>query len=752
MINKQLAAARAAILNSISGSYAYTEQCDIDADKYISEMLCPKKPTDSLWEDIGGMSVNSASITAVYRRIYAITLAYRHKESRHYHSEKALDAVRASIKTAGRLWYNKHTEMYGNWWHFLIGVPSQLCKILAVIWDKINDDEREEYAAALERFCLYQAYCGVEPKLGEAQAGANLVNISNYDYIMGVLTGNEQKIEKAVSLFYTVFDYKQENSGLDGFYRDGSFLQHGVPYNGSYGREFLNGIVDMAESLHGTKWGFREEHFERINEWIDKGYLPFVFKGSMMDIVNGRAIVRNNTDKKHGYQVGRTILHYAQLLSDETRRRRYCETVKYWFLKSSPTNGITWKTDCDELSAKIILNGKYDMMDHTPTGMYVFPNMERAAYRPCADWAAGFAVYSSRIPTYELTNGENKKGWYTGSGAVYIYNSDDAHYARDYWLAADMYSIPGTTVDSAVRYYDGEGSHYQDGDFEGKSSKPFAGGLSDGECGVMTMELEAVKVGAASDLTARKSYFAFPEGIMCIGSDISGGNGEVYTCVENRAADDFELTADGKSVNADGSVINARRIYLSGSCGRIGWYFPEGGSVEVKSSVRTASPSEVRHDSNLPDVTKRYLTLKLKHGCRPEDASYEYMIMPEITDERLTEYSAEPSISVLSKGKGIHAVYSASLKKTAAVFFERGEVNGLECSGAAIVIAEDNGSVSLADPSRLSEEITVIIDGNIKYEDNNDAVVSYDGNKTIIKFITKNKNGKSIKINAKSSK
>ena len=35
MINKQLAAARAAILNSISGSYAYTEQCDIDADKYI---------------------------------------------------------------------------------------------------------------------------------------------------------------------------------------------------------------------------------------------------------------------------------------------------------------------------------------------------------------------------------------------------------------------------------------------------------------------------------------------------------------------------------------------------------------------------------------------------------------------------------------------------------------------------------------------------------------------------------------------
>ena len=64
-----------------------------------------------------------------------------------------------------------------------------------------------------------------------------------------------------------------------------------------------------------------------------------------------------------------------------------------------------------------------------------------------------------------MTNGENKKGWYTGSGAVYIYNSDDAHYARDYWLAADMYSIPGTTVDSAVRYYDGEGSHYQDGDF-----------------------------------------------------------------------------------------------------------------------------------------------------------------------------------------------------------------------------------------------------------------------------------------------
>ncbi|WP_162515467.1 polysaccharide lyase family 8 super-sandwich domain-containing protein [Aeromonas sobria] len=50
-------------------------------------------------------------------------------------------------------------------------------------------------------------------------------------------------------------------------------------------------------------------------------------------------------------------------------------------------------------------------------------------------------------------NDENRKGWFTGDGATYIYNTDLSQYT-DYWPLINPYHIAGTTVDMTTNLDD----------------------------------------------------------------------------------------------------------------------------------------------------------------------------------------------------------------------------------------------------------------------------------------------------------
>lgn len=756
-LDEQIAAARVSVLKSISESYAYSSSMDTAAQKlYQGAAITISSAEDSMWADIsmtktvGGKTVlDSASLTSVYKNIYAMAMAYQCERSKFYHNAQMLDRIKTTLENADKYYYNKDTKMYGNWWDFLIGVPSRYCKILSIVWDDLGESEKERYAAALQKFCDYNAYSGADVKPNEHQAGANLVNIANYDYIMGVLTADETKIENAVEKFYSVFEYNQEVLGLnlngsysDGFYSDGSFLQHGVPYNGNYGREFFVGIIDMAESLNNTRWGFGEERYERINEWIDNGFIPFIFRGSVMDMVSGRGASRNNTDKTYGYQIARSILHYAELLHDENKKREYIETVKYWFENSAAVNGIAWQTNCDDFSKSLINSTEYAAVDHTAIGkVYAYPNMDRAVYRPNNDWSAGIAMYSSRIPSYEVTNGENTKGWYTGSGAVYLYNDDNTHFAKDYWLAADMYYIPGTTVDSTVRYYDGSTSadstnaHYQNGDGEGTSNRDFVGSMSFGSGGAAAMQLDQSELPffsgmTRSSLSANKSYFMMPDGILCMGTAIKGGNGLTYTCVENRAVNenDFRMYIDGvlQTNLTGGTAPNAETVSIAGSCGAISYYFPKGGAPVLNTSHRSVSAQDV-NVNNRGTVSGTFFTMKLNHTTDVNEAdktSYCYMLLPGKTAADADSFAKNPNMNILEMSEDIHAVsyVEGSKTVTAAAFFKPGTIKtqsgrDVSCDSQALVMMDSDGNIAVTDITRKFSEITVTIDGSeVKFD------------------------------------
>ena len=80
-------------------------------------------------------------------------------------------------------------------------------------------------------------------------------------------------------------------------------------------------------------------------------------------------------------------------------------------------------------------------------GMKVYESMDRVV-QVNENYTAGLSMYSSRIYNYEFGNTENKHGWHTGSGVLYIYNDDLKQYGEGYWPTVDPYRLPGTTVDT----------------------------------------------------------------------------------------------------------------------------------------------------------------------------------------------------------------------------------------------------------------------------------------------------------------
>ncbi|MDN8702164.1 polysaccharide lyase family 8 super-sandwich domain-containing protein, partial [Staphylococcus aureus] len=77
----------------------------------------------------------------------------------------------------------------------------------------------------------------------------------------------------------------------------------------------------------------------------------------------------------------------------------------------------------------------------------IYNEMDRVTYHnKDLDFAFGLSMTSKNVARYESINNENLKGWHTGAGMSYLYNSDVKHYRDNFWATADMKRLSGTTT------------------------------------------------------------------------------------------------------------------------------------------------------------------------------------------------------------------------------------------------------------------------------------------------------------------
>ncbi|MFD0891716.1 polysaccharide lyase family 8 super-sandwich domain-containing protein, partial [Streptosporangium algeriense] len=152
-------------------------------------------------------------------------------------------------------------------------------------------------------------------------------------------------------------------------------------------------------------------------------------------------------------------------------------------------------------------------------------------------WCAGLSMASWRIGHYEHGNGENLRGWHTGSGMLTWWaEGHGAQYSDSFWQTVDPYRLPGTTV-STRRLADGEGPGWGDT----RPPSRWVGGASDGVYATVGQHL----YGFASTLEAFKSWVFLDDTVVCLGAGITCADGvPVETVVDNRRTSGA-LSVDG---------------------------------------------------------------------------------------------------------------------------------------------------------------------------------------------------------------
>ncbi|PLR90016.1 polysaccharide lyase family 8 super-sandwich domain-containing protein [Bacillus sp. T33-2] len=603
-----------------------------------------------LWFDLASTD-NSADIRESYRNLTTMTKAVTNENSPLYRNPQLLKDIADALLWLYENRYNETITQYSNWWHWEIGVPNELNSIMVLLYDYLDKETIHRYLKVVDHFQPDPTKSGATtPEKYREARGANRIDVSKVVGIRGVIVKDAEKVAAARDALSQTFENVTKG---EGFYEDGSFIQHGnIAYNGSYGIVLIEGLTEMLELLSGSTWDVSDPNINNVYRWIENAFEPFMYKGALMDMVRGRAISRDFLqDHQAGHTVIKSVIRMAQF-APEPYAEKYKSMAKYWLQEDTFLDYFENASNFRDIAmAKNLLmnqevNPRGDLDFHK-----TFAYMDRVVHRK-PGYAFGISMYSERIQNYEDMNNENRKGWYTGDGMTYLYNGDLAQYSDGFWATVDPYRMPGTTVDTMKRA-DGSGEH--------TSPESWVGGSTLNRFGAAGMSYKAWN----SSLTAKKSWFMFDNEIVALGTGISSNdNRTIETIVENRKIrhdGSNQLMINGENLEiSDGQnhSITAEWAFLEGNVpgADIGYYFPEGKTLTVKKEERTGAWKDINYSGPADLIKRSYATLWFDHGVNPVNDTYSYVLLPGLNPEQTKQYSAKPEIEILRNDTAVQAV------------------------------------------------------------------------------------------------
>ncbi|WP_030851694.1 polysaccharide lyase 8 family protein [Streptomyces griseus] len=640
-----------------------------------------------------------------FARLNTMAQAYRQQGTGLTGSTALRDAVLTGLEHLNTQVYNDRQTRYGNWYSWQIGAPQALLDVCVLLYDAIAPERLARYCAAVDHFVPDSAvasYTGTS-------TGANRVDLCRVLALRGAVGASAAKIALARDALSPVFPLVSKGDGL---YADGSFIQHTtVPYTGSYGSVMLGGLGMLFGLLKGSDWEVTDPKRQVVFDAVENAWAPFLFNGLVMDAVAGRAISRGEADDhRRGHPILASIVLLGQGAS-AAENTRWRSLVKGWAQRdyyspplNNPSLGLT------------ALSRIKNVLDDTaltplpePDGHRLFPDMARATHRR-PGWAASLSMADRRITYYETGNGENLRGWHTGSGMLYWWGDTFANgqYSDAFWPTVDPYRLPGTTA-SRKALANGAGGDWG-------ASLPdvnWVGGATDGKRAAVGQYLR----GLSSTLMAKKSWFFLDDTVVCLGAGIQCRDGAtVETTVDNRnlgPTGNAPFTVDGSAkpltLPWSATLTGASWAHLGGHGGYV---FPGGATVKALRENRTGRWRDINTGGSADQLSRKYLTLWFDHGKDPSDASYAYQLLPGATEQRTAARAADSGwLLVLANSDDQQGVAVPSLGLTAVNFWFGGTAGPLVADAPCSVMVTEHGdgtaTVCVSDPMRKRTSLTL---------------------------------------------
>ncbi|QIZ07186.1 polysaccharide lyase 8 family protein [Priestia megaterium] len=714
--------ARARWFNKLTGNEQYNPN-DPDINEYLLKLtnrvtnpenkgswdtLNKTEGRTYLWENLVSTK-NSAEITSAYNNLKDMALAYSIKGSSLYQNKALKVDLISALDWMYAYRYNEQKSEYGNWWDWEIGTPKRLNDIMVLLYDELAPTQLNNYISTIDQF-------DPNPKVRTynnaiKETGANLLDKIFIANLRGVIGKNDEKVTQGHDALLNEYLYVDHG---DGVYKDGSLVQHfNIAYTGSYGAVWLTRTADILYLLKDSKWPLPQ--VDNIYNWVSDTFEPVIYKGAVMDMVNGRSISRQyENDHDKGRTIILSLLNLANAAPQE-KSTLIKRLVKVWIQTDT-----TFPNYTAGLSIYDINLVKSLMADSTiqPRGELlknqVLAGMDRVVHlRP--GFGFGISMFSDRISAFEYGNGENSKGWYTGIGMTSLYNNDLKQFKNDFWPTVDSFRLPGTTTDGSKGVLKDWNAYY--------NSRTWAGGSTmDGLYGSAGMDFSLANV-TGSSLQGKKSWFMFDDEIVAFGSDIKcGDNRKVETIVENRQlrdAGDNQLTVNGEtkpsSLGWSEPMENVKWAHLEGNVPNsdIGYYFPESARIDGLREARTGSWRDINNGGLTTPISRNYLSLAFNHGINPQDASYSYVLLPNKSKEEVEAFSQNPNVTILSNTKNVHSVKETTLGITAANFFAPGTADIITAENpSSVMVKEEKGelSLSVSDPTQKQDKVIIDLD------------------------------------------
>ena len=348
-----------------------------------------------------------------------------------------------------------------------------------------------------------------------------------------------------------------------------------------------------------------------------------------------------------------------------------------------------------------------------------------------ANWIATIKIQTGRMYPSECLLGQNLKHEHSGQGVLNIYR----HGYNDYigvFAVLDWQAINGITVEhdiplvnctDAVYYY--------------HNSRPYGGGVSDGQYGVAVMDT------LSHNLTAQRSWHFYDDAIIALATNLSVNvSATPWTTLASRMLPVGQVTIgffNGTIVSLkDGNYTfpydenqtsNVQWAHISEQ--NIGYLLPlqqlyESFGVQVGN--KTGNYAEVSPYN--VTVTERIVTLYINHGRGPFfNHDYNYMILPNVSVESMPalikKYDEEEVFGcILLNGSGLsHGTAWPSLKRATFVTWGNRSttfscktrtfsLNMTIAYGGLYIFSEtDNDfTITASNPMRVNGHLNVTID------------------------------------------
>lgn len=261
------------------------------------------------------------------------------------------------------------------------------------------------------------------------------------------------------------------------------------------------------------------------------------------------------------------------------------------------------------------------------------------------EFQAGVRYHSLRNANQEAPhNNEGIHNHFRGDGACMI-SVTGREYANIYPVF-DFRMIPGATTPKIL--YEPL-SDWGDVQVLNPPTK-YAGAVSDSIYGAVAFDFISPRI----DLKARKGYFFFDKGYVCLGSGINSTSPyEIVTTIEQCLSPDAEMLQDNQVYRHNGliySVVNGEAR----------------GDIEHREGTWANCAIDTEYENVGKDAD--IFSLYISHGFKPKNASYAYAVMPE------SNYDGADFFRIIRNDSDCQCVESTNDDLMYVIFYDKGKI------------------------------------------------------------------------------